>query len=617
MRELLPDNIALTERLSALPPGLAPPKPPGEREIGGDKALVTWISSFATYVAIVAEAHSGRVCDMLAYMRLIIREASKFGGMGWLTYDAIFRRNQEGLSSPWNSLDASLTLSNFSGGLYRYTTDLLALESASRGLDQVPYSTTLASVLQLLAWKKALDCIPDKAFTQFLMRGITCGFRIGVTEECRLRPSRRNLKSAYDHTEVVSEYLEREVSLSRLSILPPATSPVPLQLQISPFGVIPKKHRPDKWRLIVDLSSPEGYSVNDAISNDLCSTSYTSIDNAVYLARGLGKGCLLAKLDIKEAYRAVPVHPSDQRFLAVSWKGATYIDKALPFGLRSAPKLFSARTDAMMYILHCRGVETALHYLDDFLVLAPPGQQGCNEALACTLGLCEELGFPVAPEKTEGPTTTLTFLGIELDMAEGLPQEKLVRLQATITQWMKHSDHPSPRGSGKKRDLLSLIGLLSHAASVVRPGRAFLRSLIDAASTVQDLDHWVHLNSGARAGLAWWHTFIGIWNGTSFMPSSDPTIVIVSDASGSWGCGASYENLWFQMQWPGSWGKVSITPKELVPIVVAVILWGPYWVNRQICCLCDNAAVVAGLNVTLSAPSPGGPKHICGCLISQ
>ena len=96
MRELLPDNLALTERLAALPQGLAPPKPPGEREITGDKALLTWVSSFATYVAIVAEAHPSRVGDMLAYLRLIVREAGKFGGNGWLTYDSVFRRNHEG-----------------------------------------------------------------------------------------------------------------------------------------------------------------------------------------------------------------------------------------------------------------------------------------------------------------------------------------------------------------------------------------------------------------------------------------------------------------------------------------------------------------------------------------
>ena len=70
--------------------------------------MASWVSSFATYVAIVAEAHPERVGDMLAYMRLIVWEASKFGGTGWLTYDAVFRRNQEGSSSPWNYLDASL-----------------------------------------------------------------------------------------------------------------------------------------------------------------------------------------------------------------------------------------------------------------------------------------------------------------------------------------------------------------------------------------------------------------------------------------------------------------------------------------------------------------------------
>ena len=445
----------------------------------------------------------------------------------------------------------------------------------------------------------ALRSIPDKAFTQFLLRGITQGFRIGVAKGHTFKPAKRNLKAAYDHPQVVAEYIDREVRLGRLSKLPLDLALAPPLLQISPFGIIPKKRRPNQWRLIVDLSSPEGHSVNDAISKEWCSVSYTSIDRAVSLVRRLGKGSLLAKLDLKEAYRAVPVHPSDQRLLAVSWRGSTYIDKALPFGLRSAPKLFTALTDAMMWVLHQRGVVTALHYLDDFLLLGPPGQPSCADSLAHTLALCNELGFPVAPEKTEGPTTVLTFLGIEVDTVQGqvrLPQDKLCRLKDTISQWMRHADYPTPRGSAKKRDLLSLLGLLTHAASVVKPGRAFIRSLIDAAATARDLDHWIHLNRGARADLAWWHTFIGVWNGIGIMPPSGPTIFVVSDASGSWGCGATYENLWFQMQWPGSWAALSIAPKELAPIVVAVVLWGPHWANKHICCLCDNTAVVAAVN---------------------
>lgn len=78
MKELLPDNLAVAERLAAL----APPKSPTERQIGGDKALMTWVS---TYVAIVAEVHPEWVGDMLAYMRLIVSEACKFRGQ-WMDH---------------------------------------------------------------------------------------------------------------------------------------------------------------------------------------------------------------------------------------------------------------------------------------------------------------------------------------------------------------------------------------------------------------------------------------------------------------------------------------------------------------------------------------------------
>ena len=105
MRELLSDNVALSEHLTTLPPTLGSHKHPEQRE---DSFPTTWVSSFATYVAIVAQAHPNRVKDMLAYMHLIIREATKFGSLGWMKYDAVFRRNQEGSTSPWNVIDPSL-----------------------------------------------------------------------------------------------------------------------------------------------------------------------------------------------------------------------------------------------------------------------------------------------------------------------------------------------------------------------------------------------------------------------------------------------------------------------------------------------------------------------------
>ena len=140
------------------------------------------------------------------------------------------------------------------------------------------------------------------------------------------------------------------------------------------------------------LSSPHSASVNNAISSDLCSVSYMSIDDAV--GSGPRKGCLLVKLDFMEAYRAVSVHPSDQRLLCVSWQSTIYIDKALPFGLQSAPKIFSALTDTMMWMLNDRGVKPAIDYWDDFLFVGPAHSPSCGEALSTTLALCSQVLHP-------------------------------------------------------------------------------------------------------------------------------------------------------------------------------------------------------------------------------
>ena len=463
------------------------------------------------------------------------------------------------------------------------------------------HTLEVATPLNATAWRQELASYPDQAFAAFLLRGISEGFCIGVPDKFTHSPAPRNLQSAYVHKAVVQEYLDREILLGRMQRLLPSEelSLIPLGLQISPFGVIPKRNRPDKWRLIVNMSAPYGHSANDAIDSDLSSISYTSIDDAALFIRLLGPGCLMAKLDLKEAYRSVPVHPADQPKLAVRWNGSVYIDRALPFGLRSAPKLFSALTDGFMWILHSKGIKWGLHYLDDFLLLGPANLPDCQTALATTLTTCEQVGLPVAPEKTEGPCTRLTFLGIEIDTVAlqlRLPQDKLDKLKTTLTQWMYSSSYPSPRRSGSKRELLSLIGLLSHAAKVVRPGRAFIRNLINASTTVSSLEHRVRLNSTAREDIAWWFVFLQIWNGVNVLPQAAPSHYITSDASGSWGCGATYENLWLQLAWPSHWAGASIAPKELAPIVMATALWGPQWAGSKVCTLCDNTAVVYAVN---------------------
>ena len=178
--------------------------------------------------------------------------------------------------------------------------------------------------------------------------------------------AKNNMQSALQHPAVIEEYPAEEVRLGRLLPLPWGTS-----VHVSRFGVIPKGHTPGKWRMITDLTSPHGCSVNDAIDPGLCSMEYITVDCVARRAWQMGPGALLAKADIKSAYRIVPVHPDDLPLLGVEWKGTRYIDRMLPFGLRSAPKIFNALADALQWLCQQAGVEDLFHYLDDFAIVGP------------------------------------------------------------------------------------------------------------------------------------------------------------------------------------------------------------------------------------------------------
>ena len=284
---------------------------------------------------------------------------------------------------------------------------------------------------------------PDQEFVGFIYRGLnlglSLGFRIGFgSQSSSLHSSSRHHPSSLQDGAIVSRHIAGEVEVGRMQgpILP---APVASSVHTSPNGLIHKAHQVGKWRLISELSFPRNASVNDGIRQDLCSIQYSSVDDAVSLIRILGQSTPLIKLDIKDAYRNIPVHPYDQPLLGISWNDNIYIDRALPFGLRSAPKLFSAFADSIAWVLYKRGVEHQLHYLDDFLFFGRPGSGEAQRALSIVLDTFDELGVPVATHKTEGPSTCLSFLGILIDthrMELRLPHDKLCRLHGLVASWV-------------------------------------------------------------------------------------------------------------------------------------------------------------------------------------
>ena len=196
---------------------------------------------------------------------------------------------------------------------------------------------------------------------------------------------------------------------------------------------------------------------------------------------------------------------------------------------------------------------------------------------------------PLAPEKIIGPSTKITYLGIEIDSVANsirLPTEKLQELQLMLDQW-------KIRKKCTKRELLSLVGSLSFACKVVKPGRMFLRRLIDLSTTVSCLNHHLSLNSEARADIIWWCNFLPFWNGVEFIqppPVTSHTLRLFSDAS-QLGFGAVYHSHWFSVPWPSSFHCHHINYLELFAVVAAVFTWGHEWANQQILFFSDNMCI--------------------------
>lgn len=91
------------------------------------------------------------------------------------------------------------------------------------------------------------------------------------------------------------------------------------------------------------------------------------------------------------------------------------------------------------------------------------------------------------------------------------------------------------------------------------------------------------------------------------------SFTITSDASGAWGCGAYCNDQWFQLAWPEAViAQLSIMFKELVPIVVAVAVWGQSWTNCSVMSRCDNMAVVEVLRTRTTKEKD--VMHLLRCL---
>jgi len=227
--------------------------------------------------------------------------------------------------------------------------------------------------------------------------------------------------------------------------------------------------------------------------------------------------------------------------------------------------------------------------------VGPPNTDLCHQTLLQFLNMAQDIGIPIKVEKTVFPTTKIIFLGLELDSIEmeiRLPDDKLCKLRDKL-KYFKNKKKCT------LQELQSLIGLLNFACAVVRPGRAFLRRIIDLTLGLKCPTHRRRLTKEARADLSAWSLFTESFNGKSLFLNdhwmNSEQLCLYTDAS-NLGLGGVFGNKWFAERWPVNWLQYHITIRELFPIVLAIHLWGRNLQNKCVQFHTDNMAVVYIIN---------------------
>lgn len=444
-----------------------------------------------------------------------------------------------------------------------------------------------------------LKLYPDRVAAGKLEKGFTEGFRLNYTGP-RKQYICRNLPSVNKNPHIAKQKVLIELKAGRVAG-PYKKPPLPT-FRCSPLGLVEKSQK-GKFRLIHHLSFPEGESVNDYISDQEATVTYTTFDQAVEQVAKLGKGALIAKADLKDAFRLLPINCDDFNLLGFTLGGDFFFDMALPMGLKISCRYFELFSTFLDWLINSiMGRRLCVHYLDDWLFFSPMASQAesslCMQVLKRFFAMCKLLGIPVAEEKTVLPCTCLTFLGLEIDTNAQQVKVPQCKLDA-CGQKLKAVQNKS---SISLRELQSLLGYLNFLTRAVSGGRTFLQRLVHLTRGVLDKTVAIEIGSEAQADISMWLCFLKEFNGvTMFLPSEwlqSSVIHLYTDAAKTLGFGAFFKGRWFN----GTWQEVNVSANnsiaylEYVPVLLAMLVWGLELSNTKIMLHSDNQAVVAIMN---------------------
>jgi site-specific DNA-cytosine methylase len=365
-------------------------------------------------------------------------------------------------------------------------------------------------------------------------------------------------------------------------------------------ALIDEMEKSGKYRPISVNNLPKGDSVNDSIPkapDPITLPTHKRIRRKIRQQHGLTGRVVLAKRDLKSAYRNVAVRPSDWHLCGMKWDGQFFVDTRLSFGCRSSVDKFLSVSDALEWALRRWGVNV-VHYIDDFIFISGSDEEAA-EAIRKFDILCEAWGIPVKKQKDEGPGPVVECLGVVYDMDRMVAVMPARQLDAVYDGCA--SVLAGGTTVGQATSLVGVLTWVSDCMDQAAPFVAALRSAADKARAAGQAE--IQTSRRVLADMKWWMTAVECGmaaEGVAILPTVVRKVHAgwKGDAGSEWGMGAHDASHFYRAKHPEHVRRAAMRAKttsskylELFQLLVLARLRSETWAGTHVEMQVDNLAM--------------------------
>lgn len=437
-------------------------------------------------------------------------------------------------------------------------------------------------------WEKELQ---DDKDSEFILDGIRNGFKlVDVPPETIERIRSKNHYSALKHRKKVEEKIREEISEGNYVITDDANVTL-----VSPLAAIEKAD--GSIRLLHDLSFPGNKGLNAFADKEQC--KYETVDEIV---KTLEPGAYMAKVDLKWAYRSIPICKEHQTLTGLQWTfhgdtaPTTLVDTALGMGARKSPAHFNRITQAIKRSMvrrnfHCHA------YLDDFLV-HDVSREKCALAIKTLITLLRSLGLYIAWPKISGVTQKLVYLGIEIDTLGNQLSLDPDKIKTT----MDKLNASTIRKRVSRKQVEKLCGSLIWACNVIPCGKVYVNCHFQALRSLKAPNHKMLVPASLQSEWTWWISTLAAsyTHRRQIWPAARSALPCMTDScSSGGGMFLPSFGLCSYVNWILDRPEIAschINVKELAIVEESVALLAPLLPGRHLQFLSDNSSTVHWIN---------------------